>query len=754
MLATARQLQPEALNPADWLTVEQAAELTGEPVRTWQWRARAEAAEATRAGRRALACKAPAAGSTRLVWYLHRRYAPGLSRTPTTDTRDERGRPSLLARYPQHQVELAYRKNHWLQAWLKAKRLPGETDRTRAERIVRAAKQAEGAAFPISFRSLQAWRAAYQRMGPDRQILGVEGLIDRRAVGASETDDEERGRRDPKAVEFFYGLYHTQSRQSVTVCHEVTRDAAEREGWAWPASTSATVKWLNKHDNLALTCLMRDGPDTWCRKYMPHLEVDYTLIEPGELYQTDHHQCDFWVEHDGKQLRPWLTAVQDARSRCIVGWHLGPSPHQDAIIAAYLMAFRDWAISAALRIDNGRDFASELLAGVTKAQRDQLRRKYGPDWRKVLERDADLVACVDARFKGIVAELGTELVYAIPYAPWSKGQTERWFGTFEARCGKTFATYCGNSSLRRPECLEVIRRGYTKEQKRRLRKKHGKAWKREAVLRLVDPESVPTMEQAREAVANYIEEYHHSNHSAADLAGLTPLQCWNTAKSLRRAGEAELLFMMQARGLYKVGANGVRLKVGSETVGYGAACPALYRYAGRDVCITLDPNDLSCCHAFAADRSRYIGRLSANDRISPRATVDDLREASAKVGRRRKIMHEAQRTAPRRTRTAVAELTAPARAKAAERRATGTDGRTASPRAVPIATGFEECVQAAQRAAVPGDRQTRDLSDAAEALGFNEGYTPAKERGDEGTDAGPCSSELLKLVGDRHDRET
>jgi len=507
MLAAARQL--ETMNPADWVTVEQAAELTAEPVRTWRWRARSEAAAAAKAGRRALACKAPATDNGRLVWYVHRSYAPALSRTPTTDTRDEKARASLLARYPQHQVELVYRKNRWLHAWLKAKRLPGDTDRTVAERIVRQAKETERTAFAISFRTLQAWRTAYYHTGPDRQILGVEGLVDRRGVAQRGTDDEEQhGRRDPAAVEYFYSLYHTQSRQSLTLCHEVTRRVAEREGWTWPASASATVKWLRKHDNLALTCLMRDGCDTYCRKWMPHLDVDYSLIDPGQLYQTDHHQCDFWVEHDDKQLRPWLTAVEDARSRCIVGWHLGPSPHQDAILAAYLVAFKDWSIPERLRIDNGKDFASELLTGVTKAQRDTLRRVHGPDWRKVLERDASLIDCgADPRFKGITAELGIELIYAIPYAPWSKGQTERWFGTFEGRCGKTFATYCGNSSMTRPECLEVIRRGYTKEQKRRLRKKHGKGWKREAVLKLVDPEAVPTLEQARQAVANYIDRF-------------------------------------------------------------------------------------------------------------------------------------------------------------------------------------------------------------------------------------------------------
>ena len=740
MLAVARQSYPRGLNPAaqgdaaqsdaEWVTVKQAAEISAEPERTWSWRAQSEAAAAAKAGRRALAHKAPAPGSTRLVWYVHRSCSPALSRTPTTDTRAEKARPSLLTRYPQHQVELAYRKNHWLQEWLKGERRPGDSDRQHAERIIRQAKEQDGTAFAISFRTLQAWRTAYFRSGPDGQIVGVEGLVDRRSVAQLASEEgAAQGRRDPVAVDYFYSLYHTESQQSVRVCHEVTRAVAAREGWQWPASYAATTAWLRQHDNLSLTCLMREGKDTWCRRFMPHLEIDYSLVAPGALYQADHHSCDYWVELDGKQLRPWLTAVQDCRSRAIVGWHLGPSPHQDAILSAYLMAFKDWGIPEKLRIDNGKDFASELLTGVTKGQRDALRRAHGPEWRKVLERDAHLVECgVDKRFAGITAELGVELIYAIPYAPWSKGTTERWFGTFEGRCGKTFATYCGNSAFNRPECLEAIRRGYTKEQKRYLRKKHGKDWKREVVLRFVDQSAVPTLEQARALVGQYIEEYNATPHGAEDMAGMTPLECWRTAKSLRRADEEALLFMMQARGLYKVGANGVKFKVGGVTMGYGNANPALCRYAGRDVFITLDPNDLSHVHAFTEDRKRYLGRLEANERISPLETVDNLREANASVNHRRKVakMHEAQRRAAGRTRTAVAELQAQGRAKAAARRSTGTDGRcSADAVVVPVRTGFETSARDARRLSTPQpeppseyDRLT--LADIAAAASYYE----------------------------------
>lgn len=66
---------------------------------------------------------------------------------------------------------------------------------------------------------------------------------------------------------------------------------------------------------------------------------------------------------------------------------------------------------------------------------------------------------------------------------------------------------------------------------------------------------------------------------------------------------------MQARGIYKVGANEVRFTVGNRTLHYGAAAHQLDPYRGRDVFITLDGDDLSRCFAFTADRHDETGCL-------------------------------------------------------------------------------------------------------------------------------------------------
>ena len=173
--------------PADeWLSLDQASRLTGESIRNLQRRASWELRSARQAGRQTLARKAlPTSGKGKPVWYVHRSFDPTLARCVDKSTREERSRTALVDRFPQHKVEQAYLRAHWLRKWRSLcdqRRIGNGTEVQLAERIVREAKKTEGPNFPISMRSLQLWHGAYYRTSPDGQIRGVEGLIDRRGV--------------------------------------------------------------------------------------------------------------------------------------------------------------------------------------------------------------------------------------------------------------------------------------------------------------------------------------------------------------------------------------------------------------------------------------------------------------------------------------------------------------------------------------------------------------------------------------------
>lgn len=781
-----RQSDPNDAERADFITCEQAAALTGKSARHWRRRAMAEEATARKLGRRSLVrVEGSPSGNGRPPWFLHRSFDARFTRCPDAAQREDRDREALLAQYPPAHVTLAYRRAHWLRAWRSAcryRRGSSATKRDLAAKTVADAKRAEGDDFAISVRTLEAWSKAYDAASPRGAIAGVEALIDRRCMTPSASvGDGATATRSPEAIEYFYRIFHCESAPGIKTCHECTLIEARKQRWAWPRCYSATRRWLTAYDNLSISMLLREGASDWSHVGMPFTDIDYSLIEVGQMAQADHHQCDFWVEHEGEQLRPWLTVLQDMRSRMVTGWHLGPTPHSDAILACYHAAFRKYACPKVIRQDNGRDFCSAVLTGMTKATRTALRAKHGRDWRKVLDRDRNLVECSDPKFRGIIEELGIRLIWAHPYAAYAKGVTERLFSTFEEQCGKTFATYCGRAAWKRPECLEAIRRGYTRDQKRRLKARYGREWIKQSVLRFVDTSAVATMDQARQAIGEWVELYHHTPHTGDAMDGRTPAEVWSTATSLRRAGDDELMFLMQSRGVYTVGPNGVTFRVGSGTVTYGGASPKLYPYTKRRVFVTVDPTDVGYCYAFTEDRKHFIGKIEANRRMSPLAAVDELRESQASVGRRRKIMRKAQRESPARTRDAAAELSAKRRERVAMLR-TGTDDLACEATVVPVATGFESSAKAAlatnrPAASRPRPSIDRELMDRAFAPPPRVEEPPRERNQDtlallarpffvgnppqdadvdreEGTDAESATDALRLIAGHRHDGRT
>jgi transposase InsO family protein len=446
---------------------------------------------------------------------------------------------------------------------------------------------------------------------------------------------------------------------------------------------------------------------------MPYNEIDYSAWEPGQFYQLDHSQLDLWCFWGREQIRPWLSAVQDVRSRALVGWHIGPSPHQDAILCGLRMAFSQWAIPQRMRIDNGKDYTSRLLLGdLSDAQIRELREQYGRDWHRVVKRDAHLVPLEDSRFLGIVNELGIECTKAIPYSPWSKGITERLFGTVHDQFDKTSSTYCGNSTLTRPECLQQIRRGYTDDQRRRLRRLHGRDWKKLAVLKNVDQSHVPSIDAVREQFGEWVDLYHHAAHSGDGMNGASPLAVWSTATRLRRALEDELMFLLDMRGSYKVGPNGVRITVGSGAISYDGPC--LSRLRGRKVAIALHNQEVSQAYAFddAGDRRRYLGKLSANEKVPYGSDADDVREAIAEKRREQGAIKKAARLQVNRFKTSAQRLREHQRDKLTALRATGTldsvpsSLRPSVPSIIPVPTGLEG-VSTALRARHEGTQARR-----------------------------------------------
>jgi len=282
------------------------------------------------------------------------------------------------------------------------------------------------------------------------------------------------------------------------------------------------------------------------------------------------------------------------------------------------------------------------------------------------------------------------------------------------------------------------------------------------------------MDDARQAVGEYIDLYHATPHTGHGMNGRTPIEVWRTAQSLRRAKDDELIFLMQARGVFKVSGNGVSFTVGATRMSYGATSHKLRRYVGREVFVTVNPANVDHAIAWTAEDRRFIDRLEANKRIPPNTSADELREAMATVGRARKAKGQAQRSEAQRMRTAAQQVAASRREQHAELKATGTEDHR--PNVTVVHTGFEGAsAEAIQATATPSVDRTRSAMVAeAKDLWSGQGMAepqPTRPRvtdellfgakvsledeGDtdnEGTDAG--KSDLLRLIaeGDRHER--
>jgi hypothetical protein len=564
----------------------------------------------------------------------------------------------LATRYPAHLIDRAMRRHRWVTKWREAcdgHRMRGVTERDLAERIVEQARRVEGSGFKVSVRSLLRWHAESKRTGPDRRPMGAEGLVDRyRSPGKTE--------RTPAAVDWFYSLYRTENKLSAKLCHEHTVADSHREGWHWPASYAATMAWLTKHDDVSLTYLCRQGYKRWAHKYLTHLTRSYDHLQPGDWFQADHSPLDAFCTYKGRKIRAHATAVLDLRSRCIVGLRIGPSPNQEQIIGTVHDAFKNWAVCEHLSVDCGRDFGARKLQGLSKREREQLRRALGDkNYAAAERRDADLVECEDPRWNGVLGELGVKTHFCIPYSPHSKGPTERWFRTMEGRgIAPRFASYTGNSPANKPEC--------------------------------VDEAELPTLEQVREGVAEYLDEYHNTPHRG--LGGATPLEVWRSAVRLRRVDNEALAFLMKSSPS-RVTANGVRVR------GILYRHPELTtgRFVGRDILVAVDPANLADAWAFELDTRKLLFPLRPEAPVAHGATDDDAREAIAESRRAQAMAKKVARASASRTRTMVERINESSRRKRAVMKATGTDDHRATEAAiVPVRTGFEGVSTPSRRA--------------------------------------------------------
>lgn len=384
----------------------------------------------------------------------------------------------------------------------------------------------------LSLRTLQRIADRCGR-GPQRTASAAfDGNVRRRCRGTV------RAECDPDAWDFFKSLWLKPQRRSVALCHEITKVKAEKTGWDWPA-----LRTIQQRVATDLPPFLADryrlGELAWSRKHAPRIERDLSAIRPNHCWIGDHARFDFLVIHNGKPVRPWLTAWEDQRSRIIVGWQITLGPDSDTILAAFRNAAVERGVPNQVIIDNGRDYKQKHLSGGRRGK-PRLNEDYA---------------------RSVFGRLDIHVTFCEPFNPGSKA-IESFFNGMHERFDKLFDSYCGGSPDKRPEDLY-----------KRLR---------------ADDVELPTLDELVERYTAWLDAYHRRPHSGDGMDGLCPFDAFERFDPVaKRTAPRETLDLLLRKTVeVAVTRRGVR----HDKAQYGIGNVKLLPLHGRKVLLRLDPN--------------------------------------------------------------------------------------------------------------------------------------------------------------------
>lgn len=297
--------------------------------------------------------------------------------------------------------------------------------------------------------------------------------------------------------------------------------------------------------------LKREGHHKWNKKWANYVDRDYTNIQPGEVWVSDHRQIDQavrneitdkkfretldeWFEKNGNAfvsrhnkktaVYPWITVWRDMLTGKWLGWNIHiEDPNTDYVLDAFYKAARVYGIPKTVYLDNGKDYRSKDFAGgrtnKTKVNLDEI------------------------KIRSLTAMLEIEVIFAIPYNAQAK-PIERDFLNYKQWLDKKFPGYRGGNVIERPEIL-------VKE----LKQKNG----------------IVKLGQYMHIMDYYINEILHKTPDDGKVQnGRTRNQTWieetnyfiekGIAPALRKVREDDLkLFCMRMSGDHPIKRNGVVL---------------------------------------------------------------------------------------------------------------------------------------------------------------------------------------------------
>ncbi len=537
----------------------------------------------------------PGARRVGRTWRIPVSADPRLAETPVKETPDGADLDAMKAVNVKKQ-EAALRRLGLIKEAEKFCRLAARDGIGRTDALRHFATQ-----HGLAFRTLQRWIRAYDRDG-------IAGLIDKRrgTPGHGQPFSLEAQKRLKQ-------LYLHGNKRDLTTCWNIVVYEGKKNKWQVP-SYDCVRRWVNENIPMPARVLYREGEAAYTAKCEPYILKDWDSIPPGSVWVGDHHQLNVWVRHRGRWIRPWITAWMDMRSRKVMGHFLAPSPNQGTILQALRRGVLEHGLPDSVKIDNGRDYDSQLFTGTTKQKR-----------RRVLKKGA----LEEAGLSGLFNQLSIDVSFALPYHAKSKS-IERFFDTLDRQLCKSIPTYCGKDTAQKPQDLNA----YLKDE-----------------AALAEAFTIPTLALRLD---RWIAAYDNLPHKGEGMNGATPNEVFatRTSKRMAKKDSLDLLLRVWSQPL-KVGKNGVRFR----HMYYGQYNERLVRYQGRSVRVSYDPDDLRRVHVYDAETWEFLTVAEQADFVRYGAVKDeDLREAMKEKARATRVVRKEAGSAGRRRHARITDL--------------------------------------------------------------------------------------------------
>ena len=368
--------------------------------------------------------------------------------------------------------------------------------------------------------------------------------------------------------EYFKNLYLVEGAPSLRSCWDQTLGHAislnnKLQRNEFP-SYMAFKRRLEKEIPVQAIYLARYGASAYKRKFENYIERDYSNIQCGKVWVSDHAQIDVAVfDTEGNVVFPWVTAWRDYKSGKWLGWTLQcGSPNSDRIFQAFYYAAERFGLPKDVIIDNGKDYRCKDFAGGRHKERIKI------------ETD-------NSKTSSMLDELNVNVHFALPYNAQTK-PIERDFLKLKEILSKHIYGYRGGNVIERPERL-------SKE---------------------IKEEKIFTFERFKTAFNDYIINVLNKKPSAGkNHKGLSPDELFNQEfnEIIKPTRDALKLFCMRTSRNYTIARNGIKDR--QLDITYWADW--MVSQMSIKVYLRRDPENYKEAWVFKLDNDEFLGKCTA-----------------------------------------------------------------------------------------------------------------------------------------------